>query len=85
MLKTETNILKSSEVEVEGQFRLDVQQSAAQPGQQANAGLKQPQVRIVENHPEYALIELTCACGCKSNIRCQYDNIQSETNEPQQN
>lgn len=85
MLNTETNILKSSEVEVEGQFHLDVHPSAAQPRQQASSGLVRSQVRIVENHPEYALIELTCACGCKSNIRCQYEDIQPTTNETQQN
>jgi len=79
------NLLKSNEVKVEGQFHLDVEPTAPPPQQQANPTLAESQVRILENHPEYAIIELTCTCGNKSNIRCQYEGPQSTANEPQQN
>jgi len=85
MRKTEPNILKSNEVKVEGQFHLDAGSIATPQQQQANPALAAPQVRILENHPEYALIEFTCTCGNKSHIKCQYEDPQSTPNEPQQN
>ncbi len=81
MLKTGVNILKSSDVKVEGEFRLEIapptEQSPRLPGRAGAAA----QVRIVEKHPEYAIIEFTCACGNKSHIKCQYDQNQSTTNQ----
>lgn len=85
MRKTESNILKSNEVKIQGQFHLDAGPTDAPPQQQANPTLPVSQVRILENHPEYAVLELTCSCGNKSHIRCQYENPQSAANEPQQN
>ena len=76
MLKTGVNILKSRDVKVEGEFRLDIDQPAEQTPRPQSHAVAAPQVRIVENHPEYALIELTCACGNKSQIKCQYDQTQ---------
>ncbi len=85
MQKNQTNLLKSNEVKIEGQFHLDVGPTAAPPQQQANPNLAASHVRILENHPEYALIELTCTCGNKSHIKCQYEDPKSTSNEPQQN
>jgi hypothetical protein len=31
----------------------------------------------VENHPEYALIEVICGCGTKTLVKCEYINPQS--------
>lgn len=76
MLKTGVNIIKSSDVKVEGQFRLEIDQPNGQAPRPQNQDGATPQVRIVENHPEYALIELTCTCGNKSQIKCQYDQTQ---------
>lgn len=30
------------------------------------------QARIVESSRDYAVIEVVCSCGCKTNIQCQY-------------
>lgn len=67
--------MKSSDVKVEGQFYLDLQ-PAPPPARlsQADPNLTEPQVHIAENHPEYAVLELTCSCGKISHIRCEYDN-----------
>ena len=83
MLKTGVNILKSSDVKVEGEFRLEIDPPTEQPPRLPDQAGASPQVRIVENHPEYALIEFTCACGNKSHIKCQYDQTQSTTNQAQ--
>lgn len=29
-------------------------------------------VRITQNHPEYAVLEVTCPCGRTTHIRCDY-------------
>ena len=85
MTKTEGNILKSNQVKVEGRFLLDAAppNRTAKPHRSTNHA--PPQVRIAESHPEYAVLELTCSCGNKSYIRCQYDNAESTDAETQQN
>ena len=83
MLKTGVNIIKSSDVTVEGEFQLAIDLPTELPPQSTNQPAGKPQVRIVENHPEYALIEFTCACGDKSVIKCQYYPTQSTTNQAQ--
>ncbi len=78
MPKTAGHILKSDEVKLEGRFRLDVAQVQSQAGgtKEQTPALKAPQVRIVENHPEFADIEITCACGIKTHLKCQYIGTQ---------
>ena len=71
------HILKSSDVKLEGQFRLDVDQNITASTNQKNVTLSPAQVRIVENHPEFAVVEVTCGCGTKTHIRCEYPNAQS--------
>jgi len=60
-------ILKSEQVKLEGRIQLNAarSQSGTRPGRVA-------QTRIVENHPEFAIIEITCCCGAKTYLRCQY-------------
>jgi hypothetical protein len=38
------------------------------------AGIPQ-QARIIESNAEYAIIEITCSCGLRSHIQCNYANI----------
>ena len=87
MPKTAGNILKSDEVKLEGQFRLNVAQAgyqADEPEEQSQA-LTAPQVRIVENHPEFADIEITCSCGRKTNLKCEYTGAQIPEESKAQN
>ncbi len=85
MTKTETNILKSGDAKIEGRFHLNVDPGARPaPPQRQNPNLP-PQVRIVEKHPEFAVLELTCSCGNKSYIRCEYDNALPEDPKSQRN
>lgn len=84
MPKTAGHILKSGEVKLEGRFRLDVAQVQSRTGgtKEQRPALKAPQVRIVENHPEFADIEITCACGIKTRLKCEYAGSQV-TEEPE--
>lgn len=33
------------------------------------------QARVVESNSEYAIIEVTCSCGGKSHIQCNYAHL----------
>jgi len=67
MQKAAGRILKSSEVKLEGQIRLDPRFRGDHDSIGAQAG-----VRIVESNPEFAVIEVVCCCGAKTYLKCQY-------------
>lgn len=72
MLKTATRILKSENIKLEGRFQLDIGQAESGLPKQTIPASSPPQVRMVENHPDYAVIEVTCSCGSKISVRCDY-------------
>ena len=75
-------ILKSSDVKLEGQFRLDTGREVPNSANEKNAALSPAGVRIVENHPEFAVMEVTCRCGDKTHIRCEYAPAHSTEQKP---
>jgi hypothetical protein len=78
MLKTAGRILKSENIKLEGHFQLDIEQASSDlPGQTIPAS--PPQVRMLESHPDYAVIEVTCSCGTTISIRCEYADVQAVT------
>ena len=72
MGKTAGRILKSEDVKLEGRFLLDVAQAGLNLPKQRSAASAPPQVRILESHAEYAVIEVICSCGTKISLRCEY-------------
>ncbi|MBW8039364.1 MAG: hypothetical protein FVQ85_05140 [Planctomycetes bacterium] len=82
MEKAAGHILKSNDVKLEGQFCLDAEQTASNSVNKPNKASSELQVRIVENHPEYAVIEATCCCGTKTLIKCEFTEAQSTKQEP---
>jgi hypothetical protein len=79
MVQTPSRILKSNDVEVEGLLHLDFGHSAASAKNTRNtAGASL--VRMLENQNEYAVMEVTCPCGRKTIIRCDYGNAASVKN-----
>lgn len=72
MVKTAGRILKSNDVKLEGQFHLDMMQTGSHGPKSQAAALSAPKVRVLENHPQYAVIEVTCSCGRKISIKCDY-------------
>ena len=75
-------ILKAGDIKLEGQFHLDVAQPGPRPQKDKSAVLSTPQVRIMEKHPEFAVIEVTCCCGSKTYLRCDY--VADQTTEGHQ-
>ena len=85
MGKTAGRILKGSDVKLEGRFTLDIVQP--EPGQpkQPGTALAEPQVRIVESQPEFAVIEITCSCGAGMYLRCEYAGVKAPEVSQKQN
>ena len=87
MQKAAGHILKGEEVKLEGQFHLDLAQTgttAARPNQNRIVHAA-PNVRIVQNHPEFAIIEVTCSCGTKMNVKCEYADTRAGQGTKTQN
>ena len=82
MAETLGRVIKSDDVELEGQYLLDVGHAGPAAGepQHASAPPAATQARVLENHPEYAVIEVICSCGRKVCVRCEYANTQSPEN-----
>lgn len=78
MEKVAGHILKSSDVKLEGQFRLDVGQTIPGSANKGNVTSAEPKVSILEKNPEFAEMEVTCCCGAKTHIRCEYARAQSD-------
>ncbi len=82
MMKTSGRILKRQDVELQGQYRLDVGRAGCSPSE---TGSVPKQARILENHPQYAVIEVTCSCGARMILRCEYAGAQTPDNHHVQN
>ncbi len=72
MEKVSGQILKAGDVKLEGQFRLDPGQTNSGMQNKTNTNSIPAKVQIVENNSEFALIEITCCCGTKTHIKCEY-------------
>ncbi len=79
MRKPGSNILKSQDIKLEGRFVIEPIKvgtvSANTPAPNANI---KPQVCIVENQQEFAVIEVTCSCSTKTRIKCNYADMQAQ-------
>jgi len=64
-------ILRANQVEFVGPLQLTIDQSGpACTG--GPPGAASSRVRMVENTPSYALLEITCSCGKTTQVRCEY-------------
>lgn len=79
MNETVGRILKSEAVKIEGRVQLDLVQPQANKGgpKEASEVSATQQVRILENHPEFTVIEITCCCGARTYLRCEYAGTQA--------
>lgn len=72
MSKTTRRILKAAQVSLNGPLQLSIDSVAATPCEGHRSAPAGPTVRLVQNHPEYAIIEITCPCGRSTQVRCDY-------------
>jgi len=74
------SILRANTVQFQGPLQLGLEPTCqptpeSNPEPQGSVTRKVPteaHIRIVENHPDYALAELTCTCGKTTYVRCEY-------------
>jgi hypothetical protein len=72
MLKTTRHILKANQVALDGPLHLGLDPGGRSPGADPQCASASASARVAQNHPEYAVIEVTCACGKTTYIRCEY-------------
>jgi hypothetical protein len=80
MMQTTSRILKSDDVEVEGQFHLDLGHPVSSAQHSKNTATGTAKARILDNNNEYAVIELICSCGRKTIVRCEYGGAPAAKN-----
>ena len=65
-------VLKSSEVKLEGTCQLQGGAGGTDTVSSAPRTSVTPKVRIVESDTDFALLEVTCRCGQRTLVRCEY-------------
>lgn len=65
-------VLKAQDIKMQGSFHLDVGHPVGKVGNAVSTPSVSPQVFVVENHADFAILEITCKCGTKTRIRCEY-------------
>jgi len=87
-MKHRVKVLKGDQVRMRGSVCLGLQAAPGhkgtapvRPSTSARAGLRAApqQAKIIESNDEYAIIEVTCACGAKSHIQCNYASMTKKT------
>ena len=66
------HVLKANRVQFQGPFQLSIDPAAARTGHDRRPGSSPARIRVAEMHEEFAVIEVTCACGQTTFIRCDY-------------
>lgn len=82
-MKTIRRVLKANEVRFEGSFHLGLKPGASAPSDKGSGGSVTPRIRITENHPDYAVVEVICSCGKTTYVRCDYNSAMVSPTEAQ--
>ena len=72
MGKTVGRILRGDDIKVEGTFQLGVMQSGVGSPPAAVVHSVEPGAFVIETNPEFTIIEVTCSCGTKTSVKCEY-------------
>jgi uncharacterized protein YuzB (UPF0349 family) len=76
MKKAPARILKAGNVKFEGQFLLGAGQAKPGPSNEKNAGSCEPKVCVLEKNPKFSIVEITCSCGTKTCLKCEYADVE---------
>ncbi len=71
-MKSAIHILKAHEVEVSGFYSMATGKASCPAAPDAPGVEGAPQAKIIEQHPQYAILEVTCACGQSLQVKCDY-------------
>lgn len=85
MTKAEVRILRGDNVRIQGWRTLGMGLDLPGPENHRVSSPKQTKrVAIVQNNPEFTLIEVTCNCGEKMHLKCTYAPAETLDQTPQQ-
>jgi len=76
MLKTTRRVLKANQVTFNDPLSLGLDSAPRSGDADPRCTSGGPSVRVAESQPEYAVLEVTCACGKTTYIRCEYATAQ---------
>lgn len=79
MGKMAGHVLKGNKVKLHGRLQLDFMQPGSSLPKTKTAVSAAPQARIIENNPEFVVIEVACSCGAKTQLKCNYAAAQAQT------
>jgi|FrelakmetLWP11LW_1041352.scaffolds.fasta_scaffold11890_2 hypothetical protein len=75
MLCRTIDVIKKDKTQISGTVRLAIGERNA-PVRPSTPSRTVPQgsmqARLIDSNGEYALIEVACSCGCRTQIQCQY-------------
>ncbi len=79
MSQTTGKVLKVDQVKIDGSIRLSPGMAAAAAPrpqtaavQPVHSGAAAPKAVIADSHNDHVIIEITCSCGRKMYLRCDY-------------
>jgi hypothetical protein len=74
MEKTKGKIIKSQDVQCDGQYYLNMEQANHNSSQKNGVVAGAPMAHIIENKNEGVVIKVTCSCGQEIALQCEYEN-----------
>ncbi len=85
MTKAEVRILRGDNVRIQGRHTLGLGPDLPGSANHRASPPKQPRhVAIVQSNPEFTLIEVTCTCGEKMQVKCTHAPAKPLDQTPQQ-
>jgi hypothetical protein len=66
------HVLKADRVRLEEPLRLNMNGTGTPEHAGSHRPAVQPRVRIAQSRPDFAILEVTCACGKVTHVRCEY-------------
>lgn len=73
-MKISRHVLKANKVRFEGTFHLGLTPGDSASCDKRSGGSVAPRIRIAENHPDHAIVEVICSCGKTTYVRCDYNS-----------
>ena len=82
MANVSGRIIKSSDIKIEGQFQLGLEKAETSTAGNNNNSNTIAEARVVESSVDFAVLEITCSCGSKTHVKCEFNNGHSVGEKP---
>ena len=74
MTKNTATVLKAAQTTFDGSCHIGPGGNCHSPADAQTHSPNSPAVKILEANPDFAMLEITCSCGKKTNVKCNYNN-----------